>query len=71
MKKTIQDIVNELDGLSRGTIYHHFRWRSEKAYPNTAYFDVISERTDFTGIQKMKHLLLETLFNKEVGGHSS
>lgn len=23
-KTTIQDIVNELDGLSRGAIYHHF-----------------------------------------------
>ena len=26
---TIQDIVNELDGLSKGAIYHHFKSKEE------------------------------------------
>lgn len=73
-KTTIQDIVNELDGLSRGAIYHHFRSKEEiidgvvrRRIPDSKYIDEISRRTDLNGLEKMQHLLLETLFNKEVG----
>lgn len=73
-KTTIQDIVDALDGLSRGAIYHHFRSKEEiidgvvkRLIPNSEYLDVISSRTDLNGLEKMQHLLLETLFNKEVG----
>lgn len=73
-KTTIQDIVNELDGLSRGAIYHHFRSKEDvidgvvrRLIPKAEYLDLIRERTDLTGLEKIQHLLLETLFNKEVG----
>lgn len=73
-KTTIQDIVNALDGLSRGAIYHHFRSKEaiidgvvRRLIPDTAYLNDISNRTDLNGLEKMQHLLLETLFNKEVG----
>ncbi len=26
---TIQDIVNEMDGLTKGAIYHHFKSKEE------------------------------------------
>lgn len=73
-KTTIQDIVNNLDGLSRGAIYHHFQSKEEiidgvikRLVPNTKYIDAISNRKDLNGLEKMQHLLLETLLNKEVG----
>ncbi|WP_348922681.1 TetR/AcrR family transcriptional regulator [Enterococcus rotai] len=73
-KTTIQDIVNALDGLSRGAIYHHFRSKEEiidgvvrRRIPDSKYIELISQRTDLNGLEKMQHLLLETLFNKEVG----
>ncbi|WP_375180519.1 TetR/AcrR family transcriptional regulator [Enterococcus rotai] len=73
-KTTIQDIVNALDGLSRGAIYHHFRSKEEiidgvvrRRIPDSKYIELINRRTDLNGLEKMQHLLLETLFNKEVG----
>lgn len=73
-KTTIQDIVNALDGLSRGAIYHHFGSKEEiidgvvkRLIPSSKYLDEINQRKDLNGLEKMQQLLLETLFNKDVG----
>ena len=72
-KTTIQDIVNELDGLSRGAIYHHFRSKEEiidavikRLVPSSEYIEAISKRQDLNGLEKIQHLLMETLINKDV-----
>ncbi|WP_461613704.1 TetR/AcrR family transcriptional regulator [Clostridium sp. Marseille-QA1073] len=72
-KTTIQDIVNELDGLSRGAIYHHFRSKEEiidavvkRLVPGSEYIEAISKRQDLNGLEKIQHLLVETLINKDV-----
>ncbi|WP_291562888.1 MULTISPECIES: TetR/AcrR family transcriptional regulator [unclassified Clostridium] len=72
-KTTIQDIVNELDGLSRGAIYHHFRSKEEiidgvvkRLVPGSEYIEAISKRQDLNGLEKIQHLLMETLINKDV-----
>ena len=77
-KTTIQDIVNELDGLSRGAIYHHFASKEaiidaviKRLLPEKKYIVAISNRQDLSGLEKIQHLFLETLFNEEVGASFS
>lgn len=77
-KTTIQDIVNELDGLSRGAIYHHFPSKEaivdgviKRLLPEKKYIEAISNRQDLNGLEKIQHLFLETLFNEEVGASFS
>lgn len=72
-KTTIQDIVNGLEGLSRGAIYHHFQSKEEiidavvkRLTPNSKYLEAISSRQDLNGLEKIQQLLLETLFNPEM-----
>ena len=42
---TIQDIVNELGGLSKGAIYHHFKSKEER-------------ETGLTGLQKLQKAII-------------
>jgi len=72
-KTTIQDIVNGLEGLSRGAIYHHFQSKEEiidavvkRLTPNSKYLEAISSRQDLNGLEKIQQLLLESLFNPEM-----
>lgn len=58
---TIQDIVNELGGLTRGAIYHHFKSKEEimdaltdKMFHEKNPFDIVKNQKDLNGLQKMK-----------------
>lgn len=61
---TIQDIVNELGGLTKGAIYHHFKSKEEiiDALAEKLFFDnnpfvVVRNRKDLNGLQKMKEVI--------------
>lgn len=58
---TIQDIVDELGGLTRGAIYHHFKSKEEimdaltdKMFCENNPFDTVKNQMDLNGLQKMK-----------------
>ena len=58
---TIQDIVNELGGLTKGAIYHHFKSKeeimdalSEKMFTSNNPFEAVKKRKDLNGLQKMQ-----------------
>ena len=58
---TIQDIVNHLEGLSKGAIYHHFKSKDEilaalegRIYLNDNPFEKVSEETNLNGLQKLQ-----------------
>ena len=62
---TIQDIVNELDGLSKGAIYHHFKSKAEimsalgdRMFFQNNPFEKVKQRTDLNGLEKMKLAIL-------------
>src|SRR5699024_6012967 len=57
----IQDIVNELGGLTKGAIYHHFKSKeeimdalSEKMFTSNNPFEAVKKRKDLNGLQKMQ-----------------
>ena len=58
---TIQDIVEELGGLTKGAIYHHFKSKEEimdaltrKMFFEKNPFEQVKKQTDLNGLQKMK-----------------
>ena len=64
-KTTIQDIVDELGGLSKGAIYHHFKTKEEimdalgdKMFFNNNPFEKVKARTDLNGLQKMRMAIM-------------
>lgn len=61
---TIQDIVNELGGLTKGAIYHHFKSKEDimnslcdKMFEDSNPFELIKQRTDLNGLQKMQEVI--------------
>lgn len=66
---SIQDIVNNLGGLSKGAIYHHFKSKEEILIAVTNKMSEESDRlifeirnrTDMTGKEKLKMMLEESL----------
>lgn len=61
---TIQDIVNELDGLSRGAVYHHFKSKEEimdavgdRMFNENNPFEAVINRKDLNGLQKLKEMV--------------
>lgn len=62
---TIQNIVDELGGLTKGAVYHHFKSKEEimdalgtKLFSNNNPFEVVKKRTDLNGLQKMRMAIL-------------
>lgn len=62
---TIQDIVNELGGLTKGAIYHHFKSKEEimhalgdKMFFENNPFEAIKKRTDLNSLEKIRELLV-------------
>lgn len=58
---TIQDIVDGLDGLTRGAVYHHFKSKEEiinalieRMFLENNSFVSLKNRSDLNGLQKMK-----------------
>ncbi|MGX4599116.1 TetR/AcrR family transcriptional regulator [Faecalimicrobium sp. JNUCC 81] len=68
---TIQDIVDALGDLSKGAIYHHFKSKEEiieavipRLYDSSdSKFLEIKESTYYTGLEKLKQILLISLEN--------
>ncbi len=61
---TIQDIVDELDGLTRGAIYHHFKSKEEimdalgdRMFAHNNPFEKVKQRTDLNGLEKMRMVM--------------
>jgi len=62
---SIQDIINNLGGLSKGAIYHHFKSKEEIfqsvcekiGNENTAYFNKLRDDKTMTGYEKLKMMI--------------
>lgn len=62
---TIQDIVNGLDGLTKGAVYHHFKSKeeimdavSDRMFLQNNPFEAVRKRTDLNGLQKLRESVL-------------
>lgn len=60
---TIQDIVDQLGGLTKGAVYHHFKSKEEimdavgyKMFQDGNPFEKVRGRTDLNGLEKMKEV---------------
>lgn len=70
---TIQDIVNELGGLTKGAFYHHFKCKEEvmdalttKLFYDDNPFEKVKKQKDLTGLEKIKLMLVQS-FNDNSG----
>lgn len=61
---TIQDIVNELDGLSKGAVYHHFKSKEEimdavgdRMFLSNNPFEKVRNRKDLNGLEKIREAI--------------
>lgn len=61
---TIQDIVDHLDGLSKGAVYHHFKSKeeimdavSDRMFLTNNPFEKVKNRSDLNGIQKLREAI--------------
>ncbi|HIR92349.1 MAG TPA: TetR/AcrR family transcriptional regulator [Candidatus Egerieimonas intestinavium] len=61
---TIQDIVDELGGLTKGAIYHHFKSKEEimdavgdRMFFEHNPFELVRGRTDLNGLQKLREVV--------------
>lgn len=64
-KTTIQDIVDELGGLTKGAIYHHFKSKEEimdalgsRMFFHNNPFEIVKKRSDLNGLEKMRLAIL-------------
>lgn len=69
---TIQDIVDELGGLTKGAIYHHFKSKEDimdalgdKMFLDHNPFDEVRNRSDLNGLQKMKMVMIQNQLDQE------
>lgn len=68
---SIQDIIDNLGGLSKGAIYHHFKSKeeimnaaSDKFFEGADHrMDDICKRTDLTGREKIKQMTYTSFFD--------
>mgnify|MGYP001038722485 CR=1 FL=1 len=66
---SIQDIINNLGGLSKGAIYHHFKSKEDiliavtekMTEESNQMLAVIRDRTDLTGKDKLKMIFKESI----------
>ena len=69
---SLQNIIDELDGLTKGAIYHHFRSKeailnalSEKVLYENSPFLSVKEYRNLNGLEKIKQAFLISLDNTE------
>ena len=75
---SLQDIINNLGGLTKGAIYHHFKSKEEiynaVIYRMTADTDddifKIIEKKDMNGREKLKYILLYSITAAEQKNYS-
>ena len=61
---TIQDLVDNLGGLTKGAVYHHFKSKAEimdalcdRIFYDSNPFEKVRERRDLNGLEKMKEVV--------------
>ena len=61
---TIQDIVEELGGLTKGAVYHHFKSKEEimdavgdRMFFENNPFEAVKGRTELNGLQKLREVI--------------
>lgn len=61
---TIQDIVDELGGLTKGAVYHHFKSKEEimdavgdRMFSVNNPFEKVRKRTDLNGLEKLREAI--------------
>ena len=71
---TIQDIVNELGGLTKGAAYHHFKSKEEimeavndRMFFSNNPFEAVQERSDLTGLEKLRQAVVIHNADEEQG----
>ena len=64
-RTTIQDIVDELGGLTKGAVYHHFKSKeeildavSDRMFFRNDPFEAVRSRTDLNGLGKLREAIL-------------
>lgn len=70
---SIQDIINNLGGLSKGAIYHHFKSKEDILIAVTdritsesnRMLEYIRDRTDLTGLEKLKTIFKASISRPE------
>ena len=69
---TIQDIVDELGGLTKGAVYHHFKSKEEimdavgdRIFFSNNPFEAVRGRTDLNGLQKLREAVRLNQSNEE------
>ena len=69
---TIQDIVDELGGLTKGAVYHHFKSKEEimdavgdRMFFSNNPFEAVRSRTDLNGLQKLREVVRLNQSNEE------
>ena len=71
---TIQDIVDELGGLTKGAVYHHFKSKEEimdavgdRMFFSNNPFEAVRGRTDLNGLQKLQEAVQLNQSDQERG----
>mgnify|MGYP002710254274 FL=1 len=61
---TIQDIVDQLGGLSKGAVYHHFKSKEEimdavcdQMFYDNNPFEAVRQRTDLNALEKLREAI--------------
>lgn len=61
---TIQDIVDELGGLTKGAVYHHFKSKEEimdavgdRMFKENNPFETVMGRKDLNGLEKLREMV--------------
>ncbi len=72
---SLQDIINELEGLTKGAIYHHFKSKEEifdaaatkLSEANAQYFTQMKKNITLTGAEKLRQVLIQNVFSEASG----
>lgn len=70
---SIPDIVEQLDGLSKGAIYHHFKSKEaildelmRHLMPSETVMAEIRQNSSLNGLEKLQKLFLDAMFGAEI-----